>query len=280
MVSASSLLQQKVWRYIDHSKVGLTFSALQSFAYDDTFCTSVGGGESDPIFRSWVHAPTIVLGIQDGKLPFLQEGIAFLKEHNYEIIIRNSGGLAVVLDEGILNLSLILPEGKGIDINSGYQAMWNLIQLMLARYRVPIEAKEIIGSYCPGSFDLSINNQKFAGISQRRLRNGVAVQIYICVTGSGSKRAEYIREFYNISLQNEHTKMVYPKIVPSTMASLAELLNVNLSISEVITLVLDALKKLGSLIIPTEKLTENEQALFTFNYNRILKRNHVIHSNK
>ena len=61
---------------------------------------------------------------------------------------------------------------------------------MFADFEVEIEAKEIVGSYCPGSYDLSIAGKKFAGISQRRIRNGVAVQIYLCVSGSGQERAQ------------------------------------------------------------------------------------------
>ena len=50
--------------------------------------------------------------------------------------------------------------------------MVELIRRMLSMYEVDIEAYEIVGSYCPGSYDLSINGKKFAGISQRRLRGG------------------------------------------------------------------------------------------------------------
>ena len=118
------------------------------------------------------------------------------KENNFNVIVRNSGGLAVVLDEGVLNVSLLFQETeKGIDIDLGYDTMWHLIQEMLKDYDVTIEAKEIVGSYCPGSYDLSIRDQKFAGISQRRIRGGVAVQIYLCATGSGSERAALVRDF-------------------------------------------------------------------------------------
>ncbi|GAA3316596.1 hypothetical protein GCM10020331_013050 [Ectobacillus funiculus] len=66
-----------------------------------------------------------------------------------------------MLDEGVLNMSLILRETENsIDINRGYDAMWNLIQRMLKDYNATIEAKEIIGSYCPGSYDLSIQSKK------------------------------------------------------------------------------------------------------------------------
>lgn len=82
------------------------------------------------------------------------------KENNFNVIVRNSGGLAVVLDEGVLNVSLLFQETeKGIDIDLGYDTMWHLIQEMLKDYDVTIEAKEIVGSYCPGSYDLSIRDQ-------------------------------------------------------------------------------------------------------------------------
>ncbi len=272
MPDINPLLQQPEWRYIDHSSLGLYFSPMQSFAYDDTFCASVGSGESAPVIRTWIHAPTIVLGIQDGRLPFLEQGVAFLEEKGYQSIIRNSGGLAVVLDEGVLNLSLILPEGKGIDINRGYEAMWNLIQLILSGFDVQVEAREIVGSYCPGSFDLSIGGKKFAGISQRRLRGGVAVQIYICVTGSGSLRAEIVQEFYHRSLQGESTKFIYPTISPSTMASLSELLGENIATEEMITMMLKTLGDVGGRITTTP-LSDKEQELFQYNYERIIKRN-------
>lgn len=272
MLNINPLLQQPEWRFIDHSSLGLHFSALQSFAYDDTFCTSVGKGASVPVIRTWVHAPTVVLGIQDGRLPFLDDGRKFLEQRGYQSIVRNSGGLAVVLDEGVLNLSLILPEGKGIDINRGYEAMWQLIQLVLARFDVQIEAREIVGSYCPGSFDLSIHDKKFAGISQRRLRGGVAVQIYLCVNGSGSERAELVREFYAQSLQGEKTKFVYPAIIPTTMASLSELLEEQITTEMFIAELLQILIKMGSAISPSS-LSESELDLFQYNYERLLKRN-------
>ena len=114
-----------------------------------------------------------------------------------------------MLDEGVLNVSLLFQETeKGIDIDLGYDTMWHLIKEMLKDYNVTIEAKEIVGSYCPGSYDLSIRDQKFAGISQRRIRGGVAVQIYLCATGSGSERAALVRDFYNLAIQGRNTLYV------------------------------------------------------------------------
>ena len=64
--------------------------------------------------------------------------------------------------------------------------MVDFINALFPEVAERIEAYEIVGSYCPGSYDLSIDGKKFAGISQRRMKNGIAVQIYLCVEGSGS----------------------------------------------------------------------------------------------
>ena len=86
--------------------------------------------------------------------------------------------------------------------------MWDLIKLMFADFEVEIEAREIVGSYCPGSYDLSIDGKKFAGISQRRIRNGVAVQIYLCVNGSGEERAQLLRIFMKPLLQEKKQNLL------------------------------------------------------------------------
>ncbi|WP_210610778.1 lipoate--protein ligase family protein [Priestia flexa] len=269
----SNLLQQPKWRIIDQSSLGPEFDAKQSFAIDDTLCTSVGKDESPATVRSWVHHDTIVLGIQDTKLPHLAEGIRYLQEQGYKPIVRNSGGLAVVLDEGVLNISLIFPDAeKGIDIDRGYDAMFDLIKAMFAGYTTDIEAREIVGSYCPGSYDLSIGGQKFAGISQRRVRGGVAVQIYLCISGDGAKRASVIKEFYQRGLANTETKFTYPTIVPETMASLSQLLNVELTVSDVMMLTFQTLQSTGA-SLEMASLQAAELELFDTQLQRMYDRN-------
>ncbi|MFT8322593.1 MAG: biotin/lipoate A/B protein ligase family protein [Bacillus sp. (in: firmicutes)] len=269
----NDLLYQDKWRIIDQSVTGLHVSALHSFGMDDTLCASVGSGSTPATVRTWVHDRTVVLGIQDTRLPKLKEALAFLEEQGYRYIVRNSGGLAVVLDQDVLNISIILPEQeKGIDINSGYDVMWALIKRMFAEFQQEIEAKEIVGSYCPGSYDLSINGKKFAGISQRRIRNGVAVQIYLCVNGSGKKRGKLIKDFYSLGVGEEQTKFVYPVIQPEVMASLAELFGVELTVDQVMTRLLLTLKDEAGFLY-ADQLQGEEIALFEGYYQRVTERN-------
>lgn len=231
----TDFLKQHTWRLWDQSVSALTQSPLESFAADDTLCDLVGQGMSAPTIRTWVHNSSVVLGIQDHRLPFVHAGMDLLKERGYMPIVRNSGGVAVVLDSGILNISLVISEKeKKIDIDEGYELMVELIRRLFPQAADKIEAYEIVGSYCPGSYDLSIDGKKFAGISQRRLRQGIAVQIYLSIEDSGSERAKLIRDFYEVALQNEMTKFEYPKVRPEVMASLSELLGEELTVSQTV----------------------------------------------
>ena len=273
MCENSSLLHQNMWRFIDHTSLGPSFSAIQSFAIDDTLCHSVGMGESSSIARAWVHEQTVVLGIQDSRLPFLENGITYLHSQGYNVIVRNSGGLAVVLDEGVLNITLVFSEKeRRIAINQGYDAMVEFVRYMFKDYPVKIEAKEIVGSYCPGSYDLSIGGKKFAGISQRRVRNGVAVQIYLCINRSGSKRAAMIKEFYRQAKREQETKFQYPVIQPDVMASLSELLKDHLTVEETMIRLHKTLEAHGERVQHSE-LSAEEKAHYSTYLTRMIERN-------
>ena len=266
-------LQQSIWRFWDQSVSGKGHSPLESFAADDTLCQLVGQGQSPATIRTWVHDESVVLGIQDHRLPHIQEGMELLNNRGFTPIVRNSGGLAVVLDPGVLNISIVLSEQEDkIDINTGYDIMVELIKRLFPQVADKIEAYEIVGSYCPGSYDLSIDGKKFAGISQRRLRQGIAVQIYLCIEGSGVERAKLIRDFYQISVQGEETKFKYPDIQPEVMNSLSELLDEPLTVQQT---VIGLQRLLASLCneLKMGTLQVEEMALYAFYLKRVLDRN-------
>ncbi|MCF6410867.1 lipoate--protein ligase family protein [Pseudalkalibacillus salsuginis] len=267
------ILAQPEWRIIDQTTLGESFHALQSFAMDDTLCSTIGSEDAPPTVRTWVHPKTIVLGIQDSRLPNLNEGVKYLEEQGYEVIVRNSGGLAVVLDEGILNLSLILSEKEQrIDIDLGYEAMVHLTKALLKPYGLTFERKEIPTSYCPGKYDLSIGGKKFAGISQRRLRGGIAVQIYLCVNGSGSERAKVVRQFYERAKGGAETKFTYPSIDPKVMASLSELADTPIDVTDLMEVLLLFLKNQGSDLL-SSYLSISEINQYDFYLKRVVERN-------
>ncbi|RIM30859.1 lipoate--protein ligase family protein [Staphylococcus chromogenes] len=266
----SKYFKDVAWRYVDHA-TGL--EPMQSFAFDDTFSESVGKDASPNVVRTWIHQHTVILGIHDSRLPHLGEGIRFLTDtKGYNAIVRNSGGLGVVLDQGILNISLMFKGKTETSIDEAFSVMYLLISKMFENENETIETFEITHSYCPGKFDLSIRNKKFAGISQRRVRGGIAVQIYLCVEGSGSERAQLMKDFYTHALQGKTTKFTYPDIYPSHMASLQELFQSDLTVQEVMFKLLYAIKDLGG-TLNMDPITNEEWSRYEYYYERMLERN-------
>ncbi len=252
-----TLFKTPEFRIIDHSGEDGLEQAMASFAIDDALAISVGENLAPPTARLWIHDRTIMLGIPDSRLPFIKEGISYLQEKGYKAVVRNSGGLAVLLDKGVVNLSFIFPDAKHIGIHDGYQAMVSFIQYIFQDLTDKIEAFEVVGSYCPGTYDLSIDGRKFAGISQRRVKDGSAVQIYLCVDGSGAARAEIVQGFYERAKKDAETRFTFPDVVPETMASLEELLQVSLTSEQVCKRIVDGLASITH-IDPSSEMTVQE----------------------
>lgn len=272
MKNWQQIIPNQLFRFLDHSDKEIfelePYTALTSFAIDDALALSVGGNLAAPAIRLWVHKQTIVLGMPDTRLADLDKGVQFLKNLGYQIIVRSSGGLAVALNSGILNISLILP-AKNLSIYDGYEAIISFVETMLADLTTEIKAYEIVGSFCPGDYDLSIDGKKFAGISQRRVKDGAAIQIYLDVSGNTRREAKVIREFYTIS-GGDQTKTI--DVIPETMASLSELLNREITVEEMRELALKALIKLTHRI-PESNLTNQEIESYHLRSLQMHKRN-------
>ncbi|WP_174614974.1 lipoate--protein ligase family protein [Virgibacillus ihumii] len=265
-------------RYLDHSgKESFqhkAYTALTSFAVDDVLALFVGG-RTTPAVRLWVHPDTVVLGIPDARVPFIDEGVRLLADRGYHVVVRNSGGLAVALDAGVLNISLVLPDVKHISIYDCYEAMVGFVQYMLRDVTDGIEAYEIVGSYCPGDYDLSIGGRKFAGISQRRVKDGAAIQIYLDVEGKGFERAALIRDFYETGLKDTETNFDFPDVDPSVMASLSELLGEQITVDEMKERVIRTLQEISEEVVSTD-FSDAEIEQFEKRYAQMVKRNEGI----
>lgn len=280
MKNWKDIVQYASFRYFDHTTQktfnNQPYTALTSFAIDDALLDATED-LSIAAMRLWVHPRTVVLGIADARVPYLEEGVKMLVDQGYNVIIRNSGGLAVALDEGVLNISLILPDVKQFSIYECYDAMVQFVQYMLRDLTTDIEAYEIVGSYCPGDYDLSINGKKFAGISQRRIKNGAAVQIYLDVEGNTEQRATLIRKFYKRSIKNEPTRFNYPTVNPETMASLSDLLDVPLTVKKMKSRALSTLQQLNEdVFVETNGWSARELQAFERRRKQMVKRNERI----
>ena len=103
-----------------------------------------------------------------------------------------------------MNVSLILPKNSisALSIDDGYQAMVDWLEQ--TRFgKLGIEIGEVADSYCPGKYDLSIKGKKIAGIAQRRVKEGVAIMMYLSVNGDQNLRGKIVRSYYQSGLRDQ-----------------------------------------------------------------------------
>lgn len=201
------------------------FPALLPFAWDEVMCARAK--ETDgALLHIWRHPSAFIVGLRDRRLPKASEAMAWLRNKGYDTAVRNSGGAAVPLDSGVVNLSLVLPHRKGtVNFHNDFAAMAGLIGATLTEWTSSVEDGEVQGSYCPGDYDLAIGGRKFCGIAQRRQANGFVIQAFIVVEGEGTTRADLARQFYNRASGGD-SKLSYPSVTLDRTASLQELAGV------------------------------------------------------
>ncbi|WP_010273979.1 lipoate--protein ligase family protein [Paenibacillus senegalensis] len=201
------------------------FPAIMPFAWDEVMCAQARPGDR-PILHVWRHPSAFIIGLRDRRLPKVTEALQWLRNEGRETVVRNSGGAAVPLDSGVINLSLIFPKPSGrINFHRDFAAMVSLIRETLRGWTDQVQDGEIAGSYCPGDYDLSINGKKFCGIAQRRQANGVVIQAFINVDGQGASRARLAKTFYERAAGGESGQ--FPRVTLEHTASLQELIPIS-----------------------------------------------------
>lgn len=204
------------------------------FALTDTLI-QYAGERQQPILHFWQTPPLAILGMMDTKIGHFEEALAVFSHHNHDYIVRNSGGLGIISDPGVLNVSLIYPnDGERLPIDAAYHRMLQFLRATFyPHFTKKIEAYEIPNSYCFGDYDLSIDGRKIAGIAQRRLKNGIAIMAYISVKGDQLLRGEMMKAFYERGLDGSEPAGRYPNVAPEVMTTLEEAYGTTLTVAEV-----------------------------------------------
>lgn len=178
-----------------------------------------------PILHFWTLEKTLVLGMKDLRIPHLRQAVSFLKEQKINTVVRNAGGLAVLLDQEVLNVSLIFPFGNNqhLSIEAAYEQYYQWFKHTFSTFGLSLIAGEVFNSYCPGTFDLSLSGKKIAGTAQRRLKDATAVMAYLSIAGNQQKRGKLIQTFYQNGLGSLFGSDGYPPVDPKSMATLNEM---------------------------------------------------------
>jgi octanoyl-[GcvH]:protein N-octanoyltransferase len=213
------------FKLVDSSHLSLANDILFPYAWDEWQCRQLTM-DSPSYLHIWQHPKAMVLGLRDRQLPYIKEAVAWLESEGYAVAVRNTGGAAVPLDAGVVNISMISPKPyRSLNFRDDFETMIQLLFQSLEPWTSDIQVGEIQGGYCPGDYDLSLMGLKFCGIAQRRQANGFVVQAFVNVEGSGSQRASLVYKFYEIASKGGHS-VQYPSIEVNQMASLQELIEI------------------------------------------------------
>lgn len=231
-------------------------SIYAPFALTDVLLETAGS-QKKAFWHFWQLEHTMILGMKDTRVNDLTAGINTILEKGYTPVIRNSGGLGVISDTGILNVSFITSKDDAGGTDTAYEKIYHWLQLAFPE--LTIDAYEISDSYCPGTYDLSVEGKKIAGTAQRRLKNGVATMMYLSVFGDQPFRGELVKAFYQKSLGEDFGTHGYPPVRPDSMINLADVLKREITFTEVKQRLLQAAGSLSDPIDSQLWLKEEQQ---------------------
>jgi octanoyl-[GcvH]:protein N-octanoyltransferase len=121
-----------------------------------------------PVARLWQAAPSLVVPRRLSDLTLFDHAAARSARRNWPVVTRGSGGHAVPLQPGILNLTLAYPAASGWSIDAAYRHLAGILVAALCATGIDARIGEVPGAFCPGRFDLSVGGRKVAGTAQRR----------------------------------------------------------------------------------------------------------------
>ncbi|WP_256972796.1 lipoate--protein ligase family protein [Saccharibacillus sp. O23] len=195
-------------------------------AWEEMMCRRVGEGEA-PIMHIWRHPYALTIGMRDRRLPRAPQAMDKLRREGCSVAVRVSGGAAVPLDEGVVNVSIILPNpDRKLELHGDFERMVSLIAGAASPWTSEARAGEIAGAFCPGDYDVSVNGRKFCGIAQRRQTKAYILTAFVIAEGSGEERRRLAREFYDEASGTLRPGEAYPDVREGSMASLDELAGV------------------------------------------------------
>ncbi len=245
------LRQEHPFLVMDRSEP-LRGDALFPFAVEDLICKQAGEARM-PALHMWRHARAFIMGLRDRKLPFAAEAMAELRRKQYAVGVRHSGGAAVPLDDGVLNISLVLPKMPGdTNFHQDFARMAHLLELVLGRFGITFDIGEIKQSYCPGDYDLSVSGRKFCGIAQRRQLRAYVIQAFVIVEGEGAARGRVARAFYEQACRGLADESA-PDVKPEVMVSLSEIAGRALSVADMANTVIEVIREEAGIAAFAEK---------------------------
>lgn len=194
---------------------------------DETLLTEFADleeGTSPAVIRVWQNQTCLVVSRADTRLPQFELARAQLLQEGVPVVVRGSGGTAVLHGEGVINVSLIYRCEGGFRVESSYRMLCEWVASALNRMGIVATHGSVAGAFCDGRFNLIAGGKKIAGTAQkvRRTARGLAVLSHMSLLLSAEPEA------YVGLLQKFYRRSGCDRVLdPQAVTSVAELLSVN-----------------------------------------------------
>jgi lipoate-protein ligase A len=132
--------------------------------------------EPAEIVRIWTNRRCIVTPRRQLALPAFSEAAQAMAVAGWPVVLRRSGGTAIVHRPGVLNISLIRIEAEDAQgIQAHYRTFLWLLTRACAEIDIDCDTGRAPGAYCDGEYNLLVHGRKVGGTAMFRRRAGASV---------------------------------------------------------------------------------------------------------
>ncbi|HEX6989004.1 MAG TPA: lipoate--protein ligase family protein [Bacillota bacterium] len=163
----------------------------------ETIGEAVARGDVPPTLLLRWQRPHVLLGPSDRRLPRLSQGVRWLEAQGLPVFMRISGGTAVLLDDTCLSFAVAVPCRDLTRLRSNYESLLAGVLDALTGLGLKVQFGEAPGSYCPGPYDLVLDDgRKIAGVAQAMRRGFAEVGGMLLVDQDPAQAVRVLEGFY------------------------------------------------------------------------------------
>ena len=116
----------------------------------------------------WASTPAVVVSRRDTQLPGFADSSSRLSDEGLPVLVRDSGGTAVLQGPGIVTLSLVHASPPSLE--ESYEQLRSVVAAAFAGWGIKFGLGAVDGAFCDGRHNLVTHMRKLAGTAQRRRR--------------------------------------------------------------------------------------------------------------
>jgi lipoate-protein ligase A len=144
-------------------------SAGAQLAHEQSLLALCASGVEQPIALIWESEPALVVSQSDRHLPRFAAAVTDAERAGWPVIVRHTGGTAVPLVPGIINLGLIASWRTGRPtLGAAYEPLCSLLIGAMGNLGITATTGRAPGAFCDGRWNILVNQRKVAGTSQRQ----------------------------------------------------------------------------------------------------------------